>query len=292
MLAPHVPYVGGIIANGPLLTLVTAGTYAAVLARRQGLAGGLVAIGADLKSFPALLGGYLLLRRQWRAALAALGAGLALLLVSLLTLGWAAHWTYLTGVIPAQRRWFGMPLNVSLTGLFTRLFSDSGFGTPVVNAPVLAQAAIVLTSTALLAASAYAVWRARADRGGEAAAFGLAIVAMLLLSPINGQYNLVIALVPLAIAAAAVQRAWPRHLRWLLLIALLLSLPVEPCDLAPLRDVCVGPAGLASGLPWRAGWGTLLITGPFWGLLALWGLLWRLCTAPPQAADFPMIDSE
>ncbi|HLH21033.1 MAG TPA: glycosyltransferase family 87 protein [Chloroflexota bacterium] len=264
----------------PVLALTTAGTFAAALGGRGRLAGALVAVGAYLKSFPALLGGYLLLRRQWRAALAALASGLLLVAASLLLLGWQVHWAYLTGVIPAQRRWFGMPLNVSLTGLFTRLFSAGGFGTPVVDAPALASLAIGATTAALLAASAYAIWRARSDRGGEAAAFGLAVVAMLLLSPINGQYNLVIAVVPVAVAAAAVQRAWPRHLRWLLLIALLLSLPVEPCDLALLRDACMGPAGLAEGLPWRQAWGSLLITGPLWGLLALWALLFRLCLAP------------
>jgi hypothetical protein len=262
----------------PALTLAAAATFAAVLARRADLTGGLVAVGAYLKSFPALLGGYLLLRRQWRAALVALGVGLALVAGSLLVLGWEPHWAYITGVIPAQRRWFGMPLNVSVTGVFTRLFSDGGFGTPVLDAPGLAQIAIVVTSGALLVATGYAIWRARTDRAGEAAAFALAVVAMLVLSPINGQYNLVIALVPLGVAAAAVQHSWPRHLRWLLLIALLLSLPVEPCDLAPLRDACVGPEGLSGGLPWREGWGSLLITGPLWGLLALWALLFRLCT--------------
>jgi hypothetical protein len=139
-----------------------------------------------------------------------------------------------------------------------------------------------VSGAGLVIATGYALWRARADRAGEAAAFALAVVAMLLLSPINGQYNLVIAVVPLAVAAGAVQQARPRHLRWLLLIALLLSLPVEPCDLAPLRDACVGPAGLAAGLPWHQGWGSLLITGPLWGLLALSALLWRLCTEAPQ----------
>ncbi len=272
----------------PVLTLTTAATFAALLARHTGPAGGLVAIAADLKSFPALLGGYLLVRRHWRAALVGCGAGLLLLGASLLAIGWDAHWAYLTGVIPAQRRWFGMPLNVSLTGLFTRLFSQSGFGQPVVEAPVVAQLAILLTAAALLAATAYAVWRAPADRDGEAAAFALAVVAMLLLSPINGQYNLVIALVPMMVGVATVQRAWPRHLRWFLLIALLLSLPVEPCDLAPLRDSCLAAStGLADDLVWRHGWGTLLVSGPLFGLVLLWALLFQRCRALALANPSP-----
>ena len=38
-------------------------------------------------------------------------------------------------------------------------------------------------------------------------------------------------------------------------------------------------------LPWRQGWGNLLIDGPFFGLLALWGLLVRQCLEPPVPAD-------
>jgi len=32
--------------------------------------------------------------------------------------------------------------------------------------------------------------------------------------------------------------------------------------------------------PWRLGWGNLLTAGPIFGLLALWGLLLRLCLEP------------
>jgi hypothetical protein len=98
-------------------------------------------------------------------------------------------------------------------------------------------------------------------------------------SPINGQYNLVIAALPLAVAAARVQSAWPRHLRWLLLAGLLLSCPVELYDLFPMDP-----------MPWRLGWGNLLTSGPFFGLLTLWGLLLRLCLEP--GADSPALSSE
>jgi hypothetical protein len=270
----------------PQLLLVAAAAYAAAVgAHRAGLAGGLIAAGAYLKSFPGLIGIYLLARRQWLGCIAAAVAGLSLIALSVAVLGWQPHWDYVTGVVPAQRRWFGPLSNVSFVGVFTRLFTDNGFTEPILTSELLAQAAILLSSAALLLATAAAIWRARADRLGESAAFGLAVVAALLLSPINGTQNLLIAALPVAAAVASVQAAWPRHLRWLLVTMLLLTLPVEPCDLAPFRDWCLTDAGLLpiSQMPWRLGWGQLLTLGPFFGLLALWGLLYRLCVEPRHA---------
>jgi alpha-1,2-mannosyltransferase len=269
----------GVGQLSPQLLLLIAGAYAALVARRPLAAGGLIAGAAYLKSFPALLGGYLLLRRQWRAALGALATGLVLVVVSLLVLGWEPHWTYLARVVPLQTLWVGGSFNVSLGGFLTRLLLPNEFTTPVVDAGVWGRAGIALADVAVLAASAYAVWRAGANRVGEATAYALAVVAMLLVSPINGQYNLVIVALPLAVAAARVQGDWPRHLRWLLLAGLLLGCPVELYDLFPMDP-----------MPWRLGWGNLLTSGPLFGLLALWGLLVRLCLEP--SADSPALSSE
>jgi hypothetical protein len=269
----------GVGQLSPQLLLLTVGAYAALAARRPATAGGLIACAAYLKSFPALLGGYLLLRRQWHAALGALATGLALVALSLVVLGWEPHWTYLARVVPLQTLWVGGSFNVSLSGFLTRLLLPNAFTTPVVDAGAWGQAVIALSDIAVLAVSAYAVWRARADRAGEASAYALAVVVTLLVSPINGQYNLVIAALPLAVAAARVQADWPRHLRWLLVAGLLLSCPVELYDLFPMDP-----------MPWRLGWGNLLTSGPFFGLLALWGLLLRLCREP--SADSRALSSE
>src|SRR5262249_32524816 len=211
----------GVGQLSPQLLLLTVGAYAALAAGRPLAAGGLIAGAAYLKSFPALLGGYLLLRRQWRAALGALATGIALVALSLVVLGWEPHWEYFARVVPLQTLWVGGSFNVSLSGFLTRLLLPNEFTTPVVDAGAWGRALSALADLAGLAASAYAVWRARANRVGEAMAYALAVLAMLLVSPINGQYNLVIAALPLAVAAARVQSAWPRHLRWLLLAGLL-----------------------------------------------------------------------
>ena len=271
----------------PQLLLVTTGAFAALGARRSATAGAFVALGACLKSFPALLGGYFLLRRQWRGCLAAIVVGLILVALSLLVLGWEPHWTYLTKVVPTQRRWwFGLPSDVSITGFFTHLLVDSPFNdpftTPVVAAETLAQLAIALSVAVLLATSGYAIWHARSDREGEANAYALAVVATLLVAPINANYNLVIALVPLTVAATRVQAAWPRHLRWFLLAVVLMSLPVFPFQLWPVVEYFPPVAGY---LPLsQRGWGNLLASGPFFGQVVLWALLLRLCLEPRSLA--------
>ncbi|HZR98105.1 MAG TPA: glycosyltransferase family 87 protein [Chloroflexota bacterium] len=265
----------------PQLLLLIAAAYALLADERAVAAGGAFALVAYLKSFPGLLVGYLLLRRRWRALAATVVSGLVLLGLTLLVLGWEPHWAYLTGVVPAQRRWFGMPLDISLNGFWTRLLIPNLFTTPLLNADLLGLALIALTSAAVLAATAWAIWRAPADARSQGLCFALAVAAMLLVTPINGHYNLIIAALPLAVLAADVQRTWPRGLRGLLVVLLFLSLPVEPCDLAPLRDWCLAaPSGaLADDLVWRQGWGTLLISGPLFGLVLLWALLFLRCRA-------------
>jgi Glycosyltransferase family 87 len=262
----------------PQLLLVIAASYAA-LNQRPGRAGALLAVATYLKSFPGLLVGDFLLRRQWRGCVAAVGTGLALAALSVAVLGWEPHWTYITRVIPSQGRWFGGPFNVSLNGFFTHLLIDTPFSSPIIDAQTVGLVSIILSTALLLAATFYAVARAPANAQGDRLAFAVTATAMMLAAPINGQYNLVLAVVPLALVVARVQEAWPNGLRWLLLVWILLSLPVEFCDFGLFAQWC-GP-DLSNvpvkDLPWRQGWGNLLTSGRFFGLLLLWALLLRFC---------------
>jgi hypothetical protein len=268
-LVPPVTLALGIGQLSPQLLLIVAGAYAALGARRDTLAGALVALGAYLKTFPGLIAAYFLLRREWRALAASVIAGLLLVLLTVLTVGWEAHWVYLTRVVPTQGIWVGGPFNVSIAGFVTRLFVANPFTAPIVDSGGFGQVAIALLSLATLGVTAYAAWRAPTDRLGVGAAFALVVTTSLLVSPINGNYNLLILILPLLVAAAHVQHDWPSRLRWLLLAALLLGLPVEYYDLWPIDP-----------MPWRIGWGNLLTSGPFFGLVTLWALMVQLCLRP------------
>lgn len=272
----------------PVLLLALSLSYAALRAGHLGWAGAGVAIAASLKSFPGLVAAYFLLRGQGRAlggclVTAGLVAGVAVLL-----LGPGAYATYLAEVVPRQSRWFAGPFNVSLTGLWQRLFAEQAFTVPVAAANELARALTVASCAAVVAATAYAVWRGRTVRASADAAFGSLVVAALLVSPITGWYAVPLALVPLAVAAARVQADWPHGLRPLLLASVLLGVPTEFCDLASVQTYCLslGPERWGE-LPWRHGWGTLLSAGPLAGLLVLWGLLLAQSRPAPAAAPAP-----
>jgi alpha-1,2-mannosyltransferase len=266
--------------------LLTVGTLIALSARQRVAGGALIAVSAYIKSFPALLGGYLLLRREWRAALATVVAGIVLTLLSWSILGWEPLVEYFTGVVPAQRHWFGAPFNMSITGFFTHLLVDNLFTTPVVTASTAGPVAIMVGTVALLAVSGYAIWQASPTPDMETATYALAVMTFLLASPVNGNQNLVIVLLPLAVAAGHVQRVWPHHLRWLLVSALLISLPWEFCDFWLVQDYCLGSIAAmpTNALLWRNGWGNLLISGPFFGLVSLWLLLLRICLGCDRTA--------
>jgi hypothetical protein len=268
------PWVGLTLVVGqlsPQLSLLIVAAFAAVAAGRSATTGGLLAIAACLKIFPALLGGYLLLRRQWRAGFFAVATGLVALAGTLVVLGWETHWTYLSGIIPTQRSYVANSFNISFTGLFTRLLMPSSFTTPVASTDTLGQSLIVVTTLTLLVGTAYGIWRARRDKEGDVLAYALAVVTILLVTPVSGLYNLVIAFLPLAVATARVDPTDARGRAYLAGVMVLLFVPL--CFLVP--------------YPF-SGWNNVLASMPLFGLLTLWALLLRLCLSSvgltPRAA--------
>jgi hypothetical protein len=276
-LAPVVTWALGVGQPSPELLLLVTLAFAALGAQRPIIAGAALALGASLKIFPAVLGGYLVMQRQWAAAAAATLTGLAGLVITAALLGLDRYWSWLAVIGRAQedRSWVGEPLHISLAGFFTRLLTARTTTTPIVVWDDLAQLLIVLTTLAVLALAGYVIWRARK---GEQTAYGLAVVTMLLVTPVSGQYNLVIAGLPLAIAAARVRDDGYRRLSWLVTICVLLTLPADYCHLWPVSYWCVNIWGLPfSLLPWRTGLGLLIDSGMFYGLVGLWLLMLRLC---------------
>jgi hypothetical protein len=253
-------------ASPPLFLLVSA-VFALLHARRPSPAGALVAVAAAIKSFPGLLGCYLLLRGQWRASLVALVTGLVIAVGIVSMLGWEAIETYLTHVIPALRSMYAGSYNISLTGFFTRLLIPNASTTPAAPAPEFGQALILASTLGMFAATAYGVWRAPRDSSGEGPAYALAVVAMLVVSPISGLYNLVVALLPFAVATA---RIGPSEIgrRLCLLTAMMLVF-------LPLHFVVPFPP---------SGWNVVLACAPLFGLLLLWAQLLQLCLIPAHSA--------
>jgi hypothetical protein len=81
--------------------LIGAGLLAAERGRST-LGGAALGLAGTVKLFPAVVGAYLLRRRQWRAAGAAIATGLGLLGLGLLVFGIDASVTYVTAVLPSE----------------------------------------------------------------------------------------------------------------------------------------------------------------------------------------------
>lgn len=260
LILPATTWALGLGQISPQLLLIAVGALGLLWSRWPALSGTVMAIGLGIKLFPALLIGYLVARREWRAALLAVGTAGLLVGLTLLVLGGEIYHTYLTQVVPSQRWWLRWPYNVSVAGFFIRLETGPVFSRdPNAYAP-FPVLPIAISSLFLVGVCAYGVWRAPAGRAGALAAYSLAIVTMLLTSPMNGNYNILILLLPLTV----VLREWASATWWYragaYLAVLLLSLPVQLC-------------GDGDWILWTC----TLLDGPLAGHFLLFALLLYLC---------------
>jgi hypothetical protein len=143
---------------------------------------------------------------------------------------------------------------------------------PLLDAPLLARALTIVSSLLVLGACLWVRDRGDGDRQ-RLLEYSLWLCAMLLLSPINGSYNLVLLLLPLLMILGRLEQKPDRRVRnWLILGTAL---------------ACFPPAW-SNGLPAiynavHVGWGTLVLTPAFYGLLVYIGLLvWLIRRAEPE----------
>ncbi len=140
----------------------------AALRGRDGLAGAVIAFFALIKLYPALLFGFFLAQRRWRALGGAILAGLACTALTVAVFGWATHWTFLTQVVPmlgggsgggGTTPWIE---NQTFSGFFGRFFApkitSEPFGTPLITLATYA-----FFGLSLLLAGALAFTRTQTD---------------------------------------------------------------------------------------------------------------------------------
>jgi hypothetical protein len=253
------------------VTLALAAVAGAALARRSPPASGvLLALSGAVKFYHGLLGLYYLQRRQWRVlGWAALGALLAFA-ASLPLYGLGPYRSYIEKVLRSGHYPYAAEHNISLLGFWERLLTRSDYALPLADMPLLARALAALTGVAVLA---LCWWYGRPDHeelptgaaleAGELLRFGVWLCGMLLLSPSNGYYNLVLLLLPCLAVVRYLEERPDRAVRnWLLLGTAL---------------VCWPPAW-SNGLPalyqaLHVGWGVLLLTPALYGLCIYLGLL-------------------
>ncbi|NTU85258.1 MAG: DUF2029 domain-containing protein [Chloroflexales bacterium] len=178
----------------------------ALASRHQSVAGATLAFAAAIKVYPSLPALYYLLRGPRRVLGWAAAVGAALLAVPLLFDGLRPYRSYLETVLLSDFYPYAAEFNVSLMGLWRRLLTETPRFEPLADAPGLALTLTLLTSLAVLAVCVRAT-----DAPGELGAllaFSLWFCATLLLSPINGIYNLGGLVLP-ALAIARGLRVYP-----------------------------------------------------------------------------------
>jgi hypothetical protein len=240
------------------------------LERRQaGIAGLLLALASLIKLYPAFLGIYYGLRRPRRVLGWCIIAGILILGLSVVAYGIAPYSTYLQRLRAGSYYPYGAEFNISLFGLWSRLFVPNHFGIQVANLPLLAT---ILTALTGLGVIGLCLWTGAAAANALEAQLqhGVWICGMMLLSPLNGLYNLVLLLLPLLAILRYLEQHPDRSVRnWLVLATALVCVRPLWSEWSPTLDNFV-----------HIGWGLLLLSPPLYGLLiylALLTLLVRRC---------------
>lgn len=230
-------------ANLPVLALVIAAAWAEERGRSP-LAGALLGLACMLKMSPALIVAWWLLRRRWHAAAWAIGAAVALSLVSLLSVPLDTQVRFYREVLPTfgsgDYNGLAVPIglfgNHSLPDLYNLVFPGGG--------RILSPAAQSLSSATALALPALTLWRVRGDHREPwtiAAQLGALCTCMLLIPVYTYEHHVVFA-IPAAVAAAGAVLTGRLPRGWTLPVLLAWALWAAPLQAFKSQAQVVEPA--------------------------------------------------
>jgi len=283
--APQLTRLWGLLAAGVLcwpaaylcLSMGQLGIILALLAvlsfvlaaARPAAAGAALATGAAIKLYPGLLGLYYLLRGPRRPLWWAAVWGAVLLAVPLVISGLPPYENYLRKVLLGDFYPYAAEFNISLNGLWNRLFTANAYFKPIADLPALASALTLVSAVAVLVLCLQTA--GARDQLGNLIAFAAWLCAMQLLTPLNGYYNLPALIFPFLVLCRCLGR-YP---------ALLPTL-----TLAFATALLFFPPGWNRGLPWldqalAQGPGLLFLAPSLYGAL-LYLLLLRYFAARHQ----------
>ena len=266
--------------NSALLLLLTM-AWLAARTGRAGIGGLLIGLAAAIKLFPAFLALYFLVRRQGRG-LAGIAVGfVSLNAITVAVLGWQCFPDYVTHVLPTLDQFRDWWVNASLAGFWCKLFdARSGYVIPVWQNPPLAKAGIFLSSALVCGLCGWKIFRAR-EHSQQDVAFGVCMLAMMLVSPITWDHYFLLLLLPMAIFWV---HAGNSRKRWVLLAAVLLLATVNPHRIWDLAIELPGEVPLFADVTTvdaATSWQVLtVISCQFYALLALF--LGALTVTPDQ----------
>ena len=176
--------------NLPMATLVMLGWY--FTRRNQQIAAGLVlGTATAMKLFPGMFLVYFLVTGRWRAALGMTVAGVAWNLLAMGVFGIDQYMTYVNTVVPSLKIFNHVVYNVSLMNFLYHVFCSLGLSGS-------AETLTLLTRISLFIAAIWWSWRYPHDVDHT---FSIIVIAMLLITPIAWNHNLVFLCLPFIILA-------------------------------------------------------------------------------------------
>jgi hypothetical protein len=178
--------------------------------------------------------------------------------------------------------WRSAATNVSIPGLAAKLFDPGHKGSiltaPLLRSPTLAWFASAAGSIAVLTGLVLTIRRARA-RHQRDLAFGLTLVACILISPVSWEHYFVLLLLPLALLHCRLSRFSVPYFVFWALVALLCLSPTEFWNLAGLRVI---KEGYTLVTPWQT---LTVLSLQLYAVLALFGwLMMRLLAETSSGA--------
>ncbi len=235
-----------------------------------------IGLAAAIKLVPAFLFLYWLAQGKWKVLVGGAVAFLAANGVAVALFGLEAYVRYISTVVPSLAGYRSSWGNVSLTGFWLKLFNpDSGEQVvPLAYVPWLADG-LILGSQIVVLVLVGIRCRQATDEKDRDRALGLAIVGMLLVSPILWNHYFVLLLAPLAIWRPCDQTLSER-IAWRVCLAILwvpfawfLLLPMGPtaATIWNTQRYLLPPAK-----PWQTLSGLAIQT---YALVGLFYLLWR-----------------
>jgi putative flippase GtrA len=186
-------------------------------------AGALLAAATSVKLFPGFLFLFFLLRRQWRVLVGGAIGFAVLTVVTATILGPDIYLTYLKEVLPQVGDYRSGWGNVSLPGIWFKLFdplTERMRVEPLWRSPLLARIGALVCCAVVVAVMAGVTWRVR-SQADEDRAFGIAVMAMLLVSPLTWEHYLPLLLIPLAVLWVHLPPTGATGRHWLFVVLLI-----------------------------------------------------------------------
>jgi len=225
-------------------------------------AGLMLCLASMIKLYPAFLGIYYFLRRPHSVLWWSTATGIIILALSLVVYGVEPYISYVRKVLLSGFYPYAAEFNISLIGFWDRLLSESRYAQSLIDSSIIARIIAMLMIVGVLSICIQVGSRPK-NSHSEPLSFSVWICGMMLISPINGYYNLILLLLPLLTVLHYLKQHPDRQTRnWLIVGTALCCIPPGWSNIHPVMYNTV-----------HVGWGLLLLTPSLYGLGIYFGLL-------------------